>query len=138
MPATYYLDPPVGLLTKDNALAVFRVLPVGDPPLGYFRFRWSTSRLHRDVDDLMGGEALSIDTTAFAARYFHEDPAVLSSDHVDTILVEVFHFEEPVEAIPEGARPIGKGQAVVRGQGEDEPLCVWECDEDGICFIHCP
>ena len=137
MPATYYLDPPVGLLTKDNASAVFRVLPVGDPPLGYFRFRWSTSGLHGVVDDLMGGEGLSIDTTAFEVRYFHEDPAVLSSDHVDTVMVEVFLFADPVEAIPDDARPIGKGQAVVRGRGEDRPECVWECDDDGICTIRC-
>ncbi len=137
MPATFLVDPPVATITKDDALAQFRVMPVGDPPLGHYLFRWSTSGLHGVVDDLMGNEGLVIVTPRPDVHYFHEDPAVLSADHVDTVMVEVFLFADPVEAIPDDARPIGKGQAVVRGRGEDRPECVWECDDDGICTIRC-
>jgi hypothetical protein len=138
MPAKFLIEPPSATITRDNALAQFQVVSVGDIPDGYYVFKWSTSGLHGVVDDLMGHEGVVIETQAPAVHYFHDDPLTVNADHVDTILVEVFVFDGPVDAIPDDARPVGKGQAVVRGQGPDDPLCVWECDEDGICTIWCP
>ncbi|MBX3141857.1 MAG: hypothetical protein KF875_13960 [Trueperaceae bacterium] len=137
MPARFLVDPPVGTVSLEMSSARFKVLAVGDPPVGNYRFRWSTSGTHGDLSDLMGVDGTVVDTTSPEIYYFHNTPNDIRAGDVDTILLEVFIVEDGVDAIPTDARPIGKGQAEVRGQGKEE-MCVWECDDDGICSIHCP
>lgn len=136
-PARFLIDPPVATITKEFAQATFRMRAVGDPPGGRYRFRWTTSGDHGELDDLMGGVGTVVDTQSPEIYYFHNDPVVLSRDHMDTILMEVFIVENGVDQIPEDAKPIGKGQAMVRGEDEGE-LCVWTCEDDGLCTITCP
>lgn len=137
MPARFLVDPPVGTVSLEMSSAKFKVLAVGDPPVGNYRFRWSTSGTHGELSDLMGLDGTVIDTTSPEIYYFHNTPNDIRAGDVDTILLEVFIVEDGVDAIPTDARPIGKGQAEVRGQGKEE-MCVWECDDDGICSIRCP
>ena len=137
MPARFLVDPPVATVSLEMSSARFKVLAVGDPPVGNYRFRWSTSGTHGDLSDLMGVDGTVVDTTSPEIYYFHNTPNDIRTSDVDTILLEVFLVDNGVDAIPEGARPIGKGQAEVRGNVKEE-MCVWECDDDGICSIHCP
>lgn len=137
MPARFIIDPPLATITRDYAMAKFTVEAIGDVPDASFRFRWSTSGQHGVLDDLMGGEGVVVDTTSAEIYYFHNDPVVLNANDIDTILLEVFVVEPGASEIPAAAKPIGKGQAVVKGEDEED-MCVWECDEDGLCYIHCP
>ncbi len=136
-PARFLVDPPLATITRDYAMAKFEVRAVGDPPVGNYRFRWTTSGHHGELDDLMGGEGLVVDTTSPEIYYFHDDPVVLDADDIDTVLLEVFLVENGAQEIPVDAKPIGKGQAMVRGEVPGE-RCVWECDSEGVCTIYCP
>lgn len=137
MPARFLIDPPSATLAADNAVAHFVVKAVGDPPSGVYRFRWSTSGKHGELSDLLqDGDVL--DTDSPEIWYYHNDPVMLSEHDVDSILLEVFIVESGVTQIPPDAKPIGKGQAIVRGQADPSENCVWECDENGICGIYCP
>ncbi len=136
MPARFLVDPPTATITKEEASARFTIRAIGDPPMGNYRFRWSTSGNHGELSDLLT-DGVVIDTTSPEIWYFHSDPVTLDESDVDSILLEVFLVEAGATAIPEGAKPLGKGQAIVRGEPEGE-MCVWECDEDGVCGIYCP
>lgn len=137
MPARFLVHPPLATVSKVETSVEFGVVSIGDPPSGNYRFRWSTSGHHGVIYDYMSPEGLVLDTTSPEVLYLLEDPLTVQSGDVDTILVEVFLVENGVDEIPADARPIGKGQAEVHGQGEED-LCVWECDEDGLCWISCP
>ena len=121
----------------DHAVAEFKVRSVGDPPSGNYRFRWSTSGKHGELSDLLQ-DGVVIDTDSPEIWYYHNDPVTLSEHHVDSILLEVYIVENGVTQIPPDAKPIGKGQAIVRGERDPSGDCVWECDENGICGIYCP
>lgn len=136
MPARFLIDPPSAVISKDWAFQEFTLRAIGDPPAGNYRFRWSTSGNHGELDDLFQ-QGVVIDTDSPEIWYFHNDPVVLNGRHVDTILLEVFLVDAGVTEIPADATPIGKAQAVVRGEPEGE-ACVIECDDDGICTIYCP
>lgn len=135
-PARFIVDPPFATITTDSAAAKFNVQAVGDPPVGNYLFRWSTSGNHGVLFDYFE-EGLVLETTSPEVWYYHDDPIVLKTTDTDTILVEVFLVEPGVTEVPVDARPIGKGQATVSGRVEED-LCVWECDDDGICYIYCP
>jgi hypothetical protein len=137
MPARFVIDPPMATVSKQATSVEFHLRAIGDPPIGNYRFRWSTSGHHGVLYDYMSPEGVVIDTTSPEVLYLLDDPLTVQSGDVDTILLEVFLVEDGVDAIPVDARPIGKGQAEVHGQGEED-LCVWECDDDGICTITCP
>ena len=137
MPARFLIDPPSATIGMDHALAEFKVRSVGDPPSGNYRFRWSTSGKHGELSDLLQ-DGVVIDTDSPEIWYYHNDPVTLSEHHVDSILLEVYIVENGVTQIPPDAKPIGKGQAIVRGERDPSGDCVWECDENGICGIYCP
>lgn len=137
MPARFLVDPPSATITTDNAVARFEIKLVGEFPSGNVRFRWSTSGKHGVLYDLLT-EDVVVDTTSPEIWYYHNDPAVLNDHHVDSILLEVFVLEDGVTVIPPDAKPLGKGQALVRGERDPMDGCVWECDETGLCTIYCP
>lgn len=139
MPARFLIDPPLALISSSGGepTARFKVRAIGDPPSGNYRFRWSTSGTHGVVYDFMGSEGVEIDTESPEIMYIPNDLSNISSGDVDSILLEVFLVDNGVDEIPTDARPIGKGQAEVRGQGQEE-LCAWTCEDDGLCYITCP
>ncbi len=135
MPARFLIDPPSATIRPEYAAQKFTIRAIGDPPAGDYRFRWSTSGNHGELSDLLT-DGVVIDTTSPEIWYFHNDPVVLNERHVDSILLEVFLVDSGATEIPPDATPIGKAQAVVRG--ETQEACVIECDDDGICYIYCP
>lgn len=137
MPARFLIDPPSATISREFAVQKFQIVAIGDAPVGHYRFRWSTSGTHGVISDLFT-EGVAIDTTSPEIWYFHEDPVTLNERHVDTILLEVFLVEAGATEIPPDATPIGKAQAVVRGESDRSGECVWECDETGLCYIYCP
>ncbi|HET8985672.1 MAG TPA: hypothetical protein VFN03_07925, partial [Trueperaceae bacterium] len=137
MPARFLIDPPLALISSQSPTARFKVSAVGDPPSGNYRFRWSTSGTHGVVYDFMGSEGLVIDTESAEVMYIPNDTSNIKAGDVDSILLEVFLVDNGVDEIPADARPIGKGQAEVRGQGQED-LCYIECHDDGLCYYICP
>ncbi len=137
MPARFLIDPPSATITRDYPAQKFQIVAIGDPPTGTFRFRWTTSGKHGVISDPFE-EGVVLDTTFPEIWYFHNDPVVLNERHVDTILLEVFLVEAGATEIPPDATPIGKAQAVVRGEPDRSGECVWECDDNGLCTIYCP
>lgn len=137
MPARFLINPPAATITKDNAVAKFEIEPIGNPPSGTIRYRWSTTGDHGVLSDLLT-EDVVLDTDSPEVWYYHDDPAVLNQSDVDSILLEVFVLEQGMTSIPADATPIGKAQAIVRGAKDPMELCVWECDETGLCGIYCP
>lgn len=135
-PARFVIEPPFATITKERADARFVVRAVGDPPIGKYLFRWTTSGNHGVIYDY-SQEGVVLESSSPEVWYYHNDPVVLQSSDTDTILVEVFLVEPNVNEIPADARPIGKGQATVSAQGEED-LCVWECHDGGLCYIYCP
>ncbi|MBX3142275.1 MAG: hypothetical protein KF813_00855 [Trueperaceae bacterium] len=135
MPARFLIDPPSATIRPEYAAQKFTLRAIGDPPVGNYRFRWTTSGKHGVISDLLQ-DGVVLDTTAYEIWYFHNDPVVLNERHVDTVLLEVFLVDPGVTEIPPDATPIGKAQAVVRGAPDE--MCVITCDDDGICYIYCP
>src|SRR5690606_389191 len=116
---------------RRRTVAEFKVGSGFDPPSGNYRFRWSTSGKHGELSDLLQ-DGVVRDTDSPDIWYYHNAPVTLSEHHVDSILLEVFIVENGVNQIPPDAKPIGKGQAIVRGAADPSGDCVWECDENGI------
>src|SRR5690606_31306637 len=137
MPARFLIDPPSATITKDNAVAKFHLNVVGEFPPGNVRYRWSTSGKHGVLYDLFT-EDVVVDTDSPEIWYYHNDPAVLSQHHVDSILLEVFLLEPGMTSIPADATPIGKGQAIVRGERDEFEGCYTWCEDDGLCYFECP
>lgn len=137
MPTRFFINPSIATVTENLFDARFRLDYVGDLPAGSYRFRWSTSGNHGVIYDFAGQEGHVLDTQSPEVMYILDSPATVRSGDVDSILLEVFLVDDGVDEIPVDARPIGKGQAEVHGQGRED-LCRIECHDDGLCYHICP
>lgn len=118
-PALFALAPGRATVTKNSPSIRFTASPRGKVE-GNFLFRWSTSGKYGALSDLLSGDhKSSFVTDSREVWYFHDAPARISNDDVDTVTLEVFMVDEGVKTIPPGAEPVARQAATVRGLKTD-------------------